>query len=102
MLLQFVTTTLAFLEAAASAQLRKTCIVPASGSNETDDAPAIINAFKSCGSQGRVVFSPTTYCVNSVMNITWLDDVEIDLYGKLLVRPTLARIYIQQRLVNNF
>ena len=101
MLLQFVTTTLAFLEAAASAQLRKTCIVPASGSNETDDA-AIINAFKSCGSQGRVVFSPTTYYVNSVMNITWLDDVEIDLYGKLLVRPTLARIYIQQRLVNNF
>ncbi|GAW23068.1 hypothetical protein ANO14919_126180 [Xylariales sp. No.14919] len=84
MLRQNVITALVVLQTAASVQSRKTCTVVAGGSNETDDAPAIINAFKDCGHGGRVVFQPTTYYVNSVMNITWLDDVEIDLYGKLL------------------
>ncbi|KAL4925422.1 pectin lyase fold/virulence factor [Aspergillus undulatus] len=63
---------------------QKTCIVPASGTNETDDAPAIISAFKRCGRGGRVVFEPTTYYVNSVMNTSWLDDVDIELHGNLL------------------
>ncbi|RWA04395.1 hypothetical protein EKO27_g10707 [Xylaria grammica] len=84
MLRQTVITALVVLQTAASVQSRKTCTVVAGGSNETDDAPAIINAFKDCGHGGRVVFQPTTYYVNSVMNITWLDDVKIDLYGKLL------------------
>ncbi|KAI1357759.1 putative exo-polygalacturonase [Xylaria arbuscula] len=83
MLFRSAITILALLQPAVLA-LRKTCVVNASGSNETDDAPAIINAFKDCGSKGRVVFLPTTYYINSVMNITWLDDVEIDLHGKLL------------------
>jgi hypothetical protein len=65
---------------------RKTCVVPASGTNTTDDAPAIIKAFKRCGRRGKVVFKPTTYYVNSVMDIRWLDDVEIDFRGNLLVR----------------
>ncbi|KAL3465890.1 pectin lyase fold/virulence factor [Aspergillus heterothallicus] len=63
---------------------RKTCVVPAAGTNTTDDAPAIIRAFKRCGRRGKVVFKPTTYHVNSVMDIRWLDDVEIDLRGNLL------------------
>ncbi|RDW78697.1 putative exo-polygalacturonase [Aspergillus mulundensis] len=62
----------------------KTCVIPASGTNETDDAPAIISAFKRCGRGGKVVFKPTTYYVNSVMNISWLQDVDIDLRGNLL------------------
>ena len=64
---------------------RETCVVPAGGSNATDDAPAILHAFKKCGRGGKVVFKPTTYHVNSVMNITWLEDVDIDIGGTLLV-----------------
>lgn len=64
---------------------RKTCVVPASGSNATDDAPAIRNAFKACGHHGKIVFQPTTYYVNTVMNLTGLQDVEIDWRGTLLV-----------------
>ncbi|KAL2809054.1 pectin lyase fold/virulence factor [Aspergillus granulosus] len=63
---------------------KKTCVIPASGTNATDDAPAIIHAFKRCGRRGKVVFKPTTYYVNSVMDIQWLEDVEIDIRGNLL------------------
>ncbi|PLB46165.1 galacturan 1,4-alpha-galacturonidase B [Aspergillus steynii IBT 23096] len=63
---------------------RNTCVIPASGSNTTDDAPAIVQAFKQCGRGGKIIFKPTTYHVNSVMNITWLEDVDIDIKGELL------------------
>ncbi|KAL4946308.1 hypothetical protein BDV06DRAFT_218438 [Aspergillus oleicola] len=62
----------------------KTCIIPASGSNKTDDAPAILSAFKHCGEHGHIIFGPTTYHVNSVLNTTWLEDVDIDIRGTLL------------------
>ncbi|KAL4957483.1 pectin lyase fold/virulence factor [Aspergillus filifer] len=62
----------------------KTCIVPASGSNTTDDAPAILSAFRKCGKNGHIIFEPTTYYVNSVLNTTWLEDVDIDIQGTLL------------------
>lgn len=64
---------------------RKSCVVKSGGSNATDDAPAILKAFKKCGHKGRVVFEPTNYYVNSVMNIDWLKDVDVDIYGTLLV-----------------
>ncbi|GMF75801.1 unnamed protein product [Aspergillus oryzae] len=67
---------------------RETCVVPAGGSNATDDAPAIVHAFKKCGRGGKVVFKPTTYHIGSVMNITWLEDVDIDLGGTLLNQST--------------
>ncbi|OBT47732.1 hypothetical protein VE00_02195 [Pseudogymnoascus sp. WSF 3629] len=63
---------------------RKSCVVKSGGSNATDDAPAILKAFKKCGHKGRVVFEPTNYYVNSVMNIDWLKDVDVDIYGTLL------------------
>ncbi|OLN81876.1 Alpha-L-rhamnosidase rgxB 3, partial [Colletotrichum chlorophyti] len=63
---------------------KKTCTVPASGTNATDDAPAILEAFEECGRGGKVVFEPTTYYVNSALNVTWLEDVDIDLQGTLL------------------
>ncbi|KAJ9131237.1 Exo-rhamnogalacturonase b [Pleurostoma richardsiae] len=62
----------------------RTCTVEASGSNATDDAPAILKAFHECGRGGRVVFKPTTYYINSVLNISWLEDVDIDIQGTLL------------------
>ncbi|GKT74304.1 exo-rhamnogalacturonase b [Colletotrichum tofieldiae] len=70
---------------------RNTCTVKASGTNATDDAPAILNAFKNCGRRGKIVFEPTTCYVNSALNVTWLDDVEIDLQGTLLVPYTITR-----------
>lgn len=71
--------------AAGTAEQRKTCTVEAGGSNATDDAPAIYDAFDECKSNGRVVFENTTYYINSVMNISALEDVEVDIYGTLLV-----------------
>ena len=70
---------------AGQAAKRKTCVVEPSGTNTTDDAPAIRDAFEECGKGGKVVFKPETYYVNSVLNVTWLDDVEIDVWGTLLV-----------------
>ena len=64
---------------------RKECIVKASGTNTTDDTPAILQAFEECKTKSRIVFVDTTYYINSVMNVTGLDDVEIDIYGTLLV-----------------
>lgn len=80
-----VLSALACATAAGMIPGRKTCVVPASGSNTTNDAPAILTAFKQCGRGGRVVFKPTTYYLNSVLNITWLEDVDIDIQGELLV-----------------
>jgi galacturan 1,4-alpha-galacturonidase len=59
---------------------RKVCTVRPSqdGSN---DAPAILHAFKDCGKNGRVEFLNETYHIESIMNITGLKDVEIDLKG---------------------
>jgi hypothetical protein len=64
---------------------QKSCTIKSGGSNKTDDAPAILKAFKQCGRNGRVVFEPTTYYVNSAMNVSWLENVDIDIYGTLLV-----------------
>ncbi|KAF2684270.1 glycoside hydrolase family 28 protein [Lentithecium fluviatile CBS 122367] len=62
----------------------KTCTVKASGTNSTDDAPAIRAAFVECGHDGKVVFAPTTYHINSILNISGLSNVDIDIQGKLL------------------
>lgn len=76
---------LALQGGASPTQGRKTCTIEASGNNQTDDAPAIRKAFKDCGRHGKIVFQPTTYYVNSVLNITNLEDVDIDVQGQLLV-----------------
>ncbi|POS77594.1 polygalacturonase [Diaporthe helianthi] len=70
--------------AASVARQAKTCTVKAGGSNATDDAPAIIEAFRECSQDATVIFEPTTYHINSVMNVTWLQNVKIDLQGTLL------------------
>ncbi|KAK7723294.1 hypothetical protein SLS57_004488 [Botryosphaeria dothidea] len=63
---------------------RKECVVQPGGSNATDDAVAIRQAFQECGHGGKVVFLNETYYVNSVMNTSGLEDVDIELHGKLL------------------
>ena len=63
------------------------------GSNATDDAPAIVEAFRECGQDATVVFEPTTYYVNSVMNVTWLQNVKIDLQGTLSVRCSTMQFW---------
>ncbi|KAI1097318.1 pectin lyase fold/virulence factor [Jackrogersella minutella] len=76
--------TLACNALAEQTSYHKTCVVNFSGINTTDDAPAIIEAFEECGRDGRIIFLPTTYFISSVMNITWLENVEVDIYGTLL------------------
>lgn len=90
MISPFITTVLLVLlsgltAAASPPEQAKTCTVKSGGSNETDDAPAIIQAFRECAQDATVIFEPTTYHVNSVMNITWLQNVKIDLQGTLSV-----------------
>ncbi|TGO61487.1 hypothetical protein BCON_0027g00260 [Botryotinia convoluta] len=62
---------------------RATCTVQPS-LNDTDDAPAILSAFKTCGKDGTVVFLNHTYTINSIMNTTGLSNCNIDIYGTLL------------------
>ncbi|KFX95946.1 hypothetical protein V490_03582 [Pseudogymnoascus sp. VKM F-3557] len=62
----------------------KRCIVKAGGSESIDDAPAVLEAFKTCGHNGNVVFSNTTYHINSVMKTTGLKNCAVDIYGTLL------------------
>ncbi|KAL1633059.1 hypothetical protein SLS56_003130 [Neofusicoccum ribis] len=63
---------------------RKECVVQPGGSNATDDAVAIRQAFHECGHGGKVVFLNETYYVNSIMNTTGLEDCDIELHGTLL------------------
>ena len=62
---------------------KKTCVVEPS--NGTDDSPAILEAFRNCRSNGHVIFLNQTYRVGQVMSTTGLKNVDIDLYGTLLV-----------------
>jgi hypothetical protein len=65
---------------------RKVCEVAASGTNATDDAPAILAAFDECGQGGTVLFTEnTTYYVNTVMEVAGLQDCHVDIRGTLLV-----------------
>ncbi len=46
-----------------------------------DDTPQILEAFKQCGHEGRIVFTEGTYNIRQVMNTTGLRNVDIDLLG---------------------
>lgn len=62
----------------------KTCVVPALGDPDQDDAPAILEAFEECKRDGHIVFENTTYHVRGVMNTTDLRDVDVEIKGRLL------------------
>jgi hypothetical protein len=74
---------------------QNSCVIKSGGTNVTDDAPAILKAFRKCGQNGKIVFEPTTYYINSVMNISWLDNVDIDIRGTLLVCISILRACVQ-------
>jgi hypothetical protein len=80
---------------------KKTCVVKASGTNTTDDAPAILKAFEKCGHGGMIEFQNTTYYVNSVMNTTGLRDCTIDLKGTLIVCQNIL-LMSSSPLLNNY
>ncbi|KIY70699.1 glycoside hydrolase family 28 protein [Cylindrobasidium torrendii FP15055 ss-10] len=62
---------------------RKVCFVYPSADGG-DDTAAILSAFKECGRGGRVEFGNETYHIESVMNLTDLEDCTIDVKGTLL------------------
>jgi hypothetical protein len=64
--------------------LAKTCTIPAN-EDGTDDAPAIIKAFKRCKKDSTIIFQNTTYNIGTVMNLKGLDNVRIDIQGRLEV-----------------
>ncbi|KAG9090963.1 hypothetical protein FRC07_011973 [Ceratobasidium sp. 392] len=59
------------------------CILTAGGAG-VDDSPAILNAFKQCGHNGRIVFQNSTYHIEKVMNTTGLVNCVVDIKGTLL------------------
>jgi hypothetical protein len=67
-----------------------TCVVKPGGNSSIDDAPAVIDAFKTCGHNGKVVFLNETYHINTVMNTTGLNNCVVDLQGTLLVLSLTA------------
>ncbi|KAJ5642881.1 uncharacterized protein N7484_005388 [Penicillium longicatenatum] len=83
-LLQFLAATGISLAAALPRESPKVCTVPAAGSTSIDDTPAILDAFSKCGRGGKIIFTNTTYHIQSVMNTTGLQDCEVDLQGTLL------------------
>lgn len=51
--------------------------------NGGDSAPAILSAFEQCGRNGKIIFSNTTYRIDSIMTTVGLHNVEIDVRGTL-------------------
>ena len=93
--LSLIVPTLSLSDLARNGQARSQCVVSPSNSSDIDDVPAILDALTTCGSGGRVTFINSTYHINSVMNTSWLNDVEIDLQGTLLVskqQPTITHL----------
>jgi len=64
---------------------RQTCTVGRS-LDGGDDSNTIVQAFKTCGQGGKIIFEKGTYNVHRTMNTTGLKDTQIELRGKLLVR----------------
>ncbi|TKX22206.1 glycosyl hydrolases family 28 protein [Elsinoe australis] len=60
LLLSFAISSVTGIAAGPTVQ-RNVCTVQSAGSNETDDAPAILKAFGQCGKDATIVFQPTTY-----------------------------------------
>ncbi|TVY45985.1 Alpha-L-rhamnosidase [Lachnellula subtilissima] len=69
--------------AGSTEEYRKVCTVRPCRDG-SDDAPAVLRAFEECGNHGRVEFLNETYHIESIMNISGLNDVAIDLKGTLL------------------
>lgn len=69
---------------ASRLERRAECVVPAN-EDGSDDTPAILEAFHTCRSHGRIVFQNTTYHINQIMKTVGLVETDIHIYGTLLV-----------------
>jgi hypothetical protein len=54
------------------------------GATAPDDTPQILDAFKQCGHDGRIVFLEGTYNIRQVMNTTDLRNCDIDILGSFV------------------
>ncbi|EKG15865.1 Glycoside hydrolase family 28 [Macrophomina phaseolina MS6] len=68
---------------ASRLERRAECVVPAN-EDGSDDTPAILEAFHTCRSHGRIVFQNTTYHINQIMKTVGLVETDIHIYGTLL------------------
>jgi hypothetical protein len=78
-----------------------TCTIEANGDG-SDDAPAIRDAFAECQDNARIVFQDTTYYINSPLNTTTLSNVDIDIYGYLLVCLRFGRVFFGRVSLRDF
>jgi galacturan 1,4-alpha-galacturonidase len=68
---------------------RPTCTVYPGKTNNTDDVPTILKAFKDCGNGGNVVFpAGNTYHINTRLNPV-VNDVKVDWQGEWLFSEDL-------------
>lgn len=51
---------------------------------QVDDTPALLDAFKRCGTNGKVIMVEGTFNIRQVMNTTALRNCDIDILGKLV------------------
>jgi hypothetical protein len=63
----------------------KTCKIPAQGDKSGDDSPAIVKAFTKCKRNSDIIFQNTTYYIKTALSFKDLDNVNIDIRGRLEV-----------------
>ncbi|KAF2840097.1 glycoside hydrolase family 28 protein [Patellaria atrata CBS 101060] len=82
-----VAATLGFATAAIN-QTGNACIVTplsaTSTSTNLDDSDQIKDAFRRCGKNGRIEFTPGDYYVGKVMDMLDLQNVDVDIYGTFI------------------
>ncbi|PWN46610.1 pectin lyase-like protein, partial [Violaceomyces palustris] len=61
---------------------RKTCVIQSNADPTKDDTPYILGALKDCNCGGKAVFEKDkVYTVGTAMDLTFLDDIDIDVQG---------------------
>ncbi|KAK6951938.1 hypothetical protein Daesc_006463 [Daldinia eschscholtzii] len=89
MMLTSIIPALLALAGGASAALNvtgSTCTVtplPASGGREPDDSQQILDAFKQCGKNGKVILEEGLFHIGKVMDLKDLSNVDIEIHGTL-------------------
>ncbi|OTB19010.1 glycoside hydrolase family 28 protein [Daldinia sp. EC12] len=89
MMLTSLITALLALAGGASAALNvtgSTCTVtplPASGGREPDDSQQILDAFKQCGKNGKVILEEGLFHIGKVMDLKDLSNVDVEIHGTL-------------------
>lgn len=63
----------------------KTCEIPAQGNVSGDDSPAIVEAFTECKKDSDILFTNTTYYIKTALSFKDLENVNIDIRGRLEV-----------------